>query len=243
VNAEAKSGVASVEASAAAARVNESLAEFAFGASHDLKEPLRTITTYAQLLERKCADQLTEEASKYVAEIVGAAGRMRAVIEDLVAYSQAQSLDIPMQPAPLDDVVSLALIDLKTLIRERRAAVTHGPLPMVLGDVVQLTRVFQNLIANSIKYAKEGEPPKIHISAFDRGSEWIIQVTDNGIGFDPKYSERIFQPFKRLHDEQVPGTGLGLAITRKLVERHGGRIWANSEPGKGTTFSLALQAA
>lgn len=232
------------ESGSALSRANESLAQFAFGASHDLKEPLRTVTTYAQMLERKYSSRMNAEAARYVADIVKAAGRMRAVIEDLVAFSQVQSLEgMPRQSASLETVIELLLNDLKTSVQESGAIVTHGALPVVNGDVVQLTRVFQNLLGNAIKYGKPGIAPRVHISAIESGDEWIIQVADNGIGFDSKYAKKIFEPFKRLDDRQAPGTGLGLAIAKTIIERHGGRIWVESEPGKGTTFSFTLPTA
>jgi light-regulated signal transduction histidine kinase (bacteriophytochrome) len=232
------------ESGSALSRANDSLAQFAFGASHDLKEPLRTVTTYAQMLQRKHMARMDPEAAGYVADILKAAGRMRAVIEDLVSFSQAQSLDgMPLQSASLETVVELVLTDLRTGIQESGATVTHGALPVVIGDVVQLARVFQNLLSNAMKYGKPGLAPRIHVSAAESGGEWIIRVADNGIGFDSKYADKIFQPFKRLHDRQTPGTGLGLAIAKTIIERHGGRIWVESEAGKGTTFSFTLPAA
>lgn len=224
------------------ARSNEYLAHFAFTASHDLREPLRTITEQAQVLTREHSGKLDSTAKARMGDILAAAGRMNNLLQELLAFSQVHSRrDIPMRPTSLDNVVQLVLFDLKWLIQESGASVTHDPLPVVNGNLEQLARVFQNLVVNSIKYRRT-EEPKIHISAEQHGDEWVVSVSDNGMGFERKYANRIYDAFTRLHGRQISGSGLGLAIVKKIVEDHGGRVWAESEPGNGSTFFLTLCA-
>lgn len=223
------------------ARSNEHLAHFAFTASHDLREPLRTIMEQAQLLMREYSSVLGGAADERMADILAAAGRMNNLLQELLAFSQVHSVrDIPMRATSLENVLQLVLFDLKWLIQESNASVTHDPLPMVNGNLEQLARVFQNLIVNSIKYRRNEERPHIHISAEQHDDEWAIRVSDNGIGFERKYASRIYDAFTRLHGRQISGSGLGLAIVKKIVEDHGGRVWAESDPGHGADFFFTL---
>jgi PAS domain S-box-containing protein len=222
-------------------RSNEELQQFAYVASHDLQEPLRTVSVYAQLLARRYAGQLEGEADQFIHYIVDSAERMEKLIHDLLDFSRvdARGTDFFTKmscEAALDD----ALRNIRSLIEETGAIVTRGPLPAVMGDTVQFTRLMQNLIVNSIKYRSQ-EPPQIHIAARADGPEWLFSVRDNGIGIDPKYAEKVFGIFRVLQTRNSnSGSGMGLAICRKIVTRHEGRIWVESEPGRGSTFHFAI---
>ncbi|HYI96734.1 MAG TPA: ATP-binding protein [Bryobacteraceae bacterium] len=221
-------------------RMNEELRQFAYVASHDLQEPLRTVASYAQLLARRYHGKLDKDADEFIEYMVGGVTRMHTLLNDMLAYSRVtESKDRPLVPANLDSVVQSALMNLTLTIKENHAEIVKGPLPVVPGDEIQLTQVFQNLIGNAIKY-KSDAPPKIEISAQETPDEWIISVADNGIGIDPQYSERIFGIFKRLHGRELPGTGMGLAICKRIVERHNGRIWVEPQVGGGSKFSFSL---
>lgn len=221
-------------------RSNEDLARFAYIASHDLQEPLRTITNYSQLLQRRYEKALGPEADTFIGFITGATGRMSALIRDLLVYSQAES-NRAAENVSLQDCLKQALEDLQVSINESGATITAGELPVVEGNNEQLRHVFQNLISNAIKY-RSPDPPQIAISAARLGSLWRIAVKDNGRGFAPKYAKQIFDAFRRLdHSEQ--GTGIGLAIVRRIVEAWGGTIWAESEVGSGATFYFTLKPA
>ncbi len=220
---------------------NTALEQFAYAASHDLQEPLRTMGIYGQLLTRKYQGQLDAEAVRFLGFIVSAVGRMGSLINDLLAYARLTTeVDRPVSVA-LDEDLETALTHLDEAIKESGATVTHDPMPTLPVDRGQMVRLFQNLIGNAVKYRKPNEPTKVHISAEQTGAEWVISIRDNGIGFDAKYASVIFQPFKRLHTaEEYPGTGVGLAICRRIVEAQGGRIWAESLVGEGTTFFFTL---
>jgi light-regulated signal transduction histidine kinase (bacteriophytochrome) len=221
-------------------RVNRELEEFAYVASHDLQEPLRMVNIYAQLLLRRFGGE-DGEARQYAAFIRQGVSRMEELIRDLLAFSRTiQEEDVRAGTADLQESFAEALTVLKNRIEECGAVVTAEALPVVGGDTKQFTLVFQNLVANSLKYRKQDQPPCIHVSAVREGNEWMIGLQDNGIGFDQRYAERIFGLFKRLHKDEYPGTGLGLAICRRIVERYGGRMWARSRLGEGATFSFAL---
>ena len=221
-------------------RMNEELRQFAYVASHDLQEPLRTVASYAQLLARRYRGKLDNDADEFIEYMVGGVTRMHTLLNDMLAYSRVtESKDRPLAPANLDSVVQSAIMNLTLTIQENHAEISKVGLPVVSGDEIQLTQVFQNLIGNAIKY-KSDAPPKIEIAAEETPEEWIISVTDNGIGIDPQYSERIFGIFKRLHGRELPGTGMGLAICKRIVERHNGRIWVESQPGAGSKFSFSL---
>ena len=220
---------------------NMALEQFAYVASHDLQEPLRTVGAYAQLLARDYKDKLDDAARGFLGLIVNGAQRMSALVENLLTFARVQTeIDRPSSYS-LDQDLETALTQLRQLIDETQAVVTHDPLPTMQADQGQMVRLFQNLVGNALKYRKADTPPAIHVSAEQKNSAWVITVQDNGIGFDPKYAKDIFSPFKRLHGQQeYSGTGIGLAICLRIVERHGGHIWADSKPGQGASFHFAL---
>jgi signal transduction histidine kinase len=221
-------------------RTNEELRQFAYIASHDLQEPLRTVGSYAQLLAKRYRGKLDKDAEDFIHYIVDGITRMHVLLNDMLAYSRVTDANArPLGQADTSRILGNALANLEATMKENEAEVTHGDMPVVLGDEVQLTQVFQNLIGNGIKYRRD-ESPKIHISAERQDSEWVFSVTDNGIGIEPKYKDRIFGIFKRLHGKELPGTGMGLAICKKIVERHGGRIWVDSKPGEGSVFQFTV---
>ena len=222
------------------ARSNEELEQFAYVSSHDLQEPLRMITSYLQLLQRRYQGELDDKADKYIYYAVDGASRMQNLINDLLEFSRVTTRGREPEPTNCEFVLNQVSSNLEIYIKENKATVSHDPLPEVIADSTQLVQVFQNLIINGIKFHSE-EAPKIHISAEKKESEWVFSVQDNGIGIDPQYSGKIFEVFKRLHKkEEYPGTGIGLAICKKIVERHGGHIWVESELGKGSTFYFTL---
>jgi PAS domain S-box-containing protein len=223
------------------ARSNKELEQFAYVASHDLQEPLRIVSSYVQLLARRYQGKLDQEADEFIAFAVEGANRMKILINDLLAFSRVGTRGRELAPVAMDDVFDRVVSNLQLAIEESGATVTHDPLPQVLADDVQTVQLLQNLIANAIKFRSQ-EPPRVHIGARRQGDRWLFFVRDNGIGIDPQYNERIFILFQRLHNrDEYPGTGIGLAICRKIVERHGGRIWLESEPGNGTTFYFTLR--
>ena len=222
------------------ARSNAELEQFAYVSSHDLQEPLRMISSYLQLLQRKYQGNLDDKADKYIHFAVDGAFRMQNLINDLLEFSRVTTRAREPEPTDCEFVLNQVLSNLELYIKENKATVSHEPLPEVIADYTQMAQVFQNLIINGIKFHSK-EAPKIHISAEKKANEWIFSVQDNGIGIDPQYSEKIFEVFKRLHKkEEYPGTGIGLAICKKIVERHGGHIWVESELGKGSTFYFTL---
>ncbi len=220
-------------------RSNLDLQQFAFAASHDLQEPLRTIVSYVQLLQKQYQGSLGEDADQYIGYITSATSRMRQMVLDLLGYSQIVRAEGTVTEVSLEAVLSTALLNLQMAISSSGSVVSFDPLPVVMIDQTHLLQLFQNLISNAIKYRSEA-PPRIHISARESGPEWIVSVKDNGLGLDPKYAEHIFTVFKRLHGREFPGTGIGLAICKRIVERYGGRIWVESHPGAGSTFFFAL---
>jgi PAS domain S-box-containing protein len=225
------------------ANTNAELEQFAYVASHDLQEPLRMVVSYTQLLARRYRGRLDPKADEFIEFAVDGATRMQRLIRDLLAYSRAGSSARPLLPTDSGRALQEALANLRLAIAESGAEVTHGSMPTVAADLPQLTQVFQNLIANAIKFCR-GTAPCVHVEATLSGAQWILSVRDNGIGIEPEYHERIFQMFQRLHSrEDFPGSGIGLAICRKIVERHGGRIWFESQPGEGSTFSFSIPAA
>jgi len=228
------------ERTAELTRSNDDLAQFAYVASHDLKEPLRTIAIFTEVLELEHGKTLNPQAKEGLTYILAGVRRMHELIDDLLAYSQVESRDLTSKPVELNAVVQEALFNLHGIIQESGAQVTCDPLPTVTGDRVQLTQLVQNLVGNSIKYRSK-EPPKIHISSTTDSSEEVISVRDNGIGIDIRYADAIFKLFKRLHvREEYPGNGVGLAICRKIVERHGGRIWVDPEAKTGSLFRFTM---
>ena len=222
-------------------RTNADLQQFAYVAGHDLQEPLRTIASYAQLLSNRYAPKLGEEGNEFIGFISGAVQRMDALIRDLLAYSRVVDQDaLPREEIALDGIVLWAMMNLQHSIRESGALVRFHDLPTVYGDRTELAQLFQNLLGNAIKYRRE--QPVIDVEARRSGGSFHISVRDNGIGIAPEYHERIFGLFKRLHGKQYDGTGLGLAICRRIVEKHGGRIWVESVPDLGSTFHFTLPA-
>jgi PAS domain S-box-containing protein len=222
------------------ARSNAELEQFAYVASHDLQEPLRMVASYTQLLAKRYQDKLDADARDFIAYAVDGATRMQALIADLLSYSRVGTQGKPFRPSSCEAVLERVLAGLKLAITESGATVSHDPLPTVLGDDVQLGQLFQNLLANAIKFRAE-TPPRIHLSAERNGKMWTFSVRDNGIGVAPEYAERIFMIFQRLHSKnEYPGTGIGLAVCKKIVERHGGSIWVNSQPGSGATFFFTI---
>jgi two-component system sensor kinase len=224
------------------ARSNSELEQFAYVASHDLQEPLRTITGYCKLLEQECDRHTNEKAREYIAHAVDGANRMKTLINDLLAYSRVGSRGRDFEATDCGDALNVALRNLQTPIAEAKATVSRDPLPTVMADPTQLIQVFQNLIGNAVKF-RGLRRPEIHIGAQRRDSEWCFSVRDNGIGIEPEERERVFKIFHRLHGRTVyEGTGVGLAICKKTVERHGGKIWVESEVGEGSTFFFTLPA-
>jgi signal transduction histidine kinase len=222
---------------------NRELEEFAYVSSHDLKEPLRMVNIYTQLLLKDYAAK-DEKAQQYAAFIQDGVSRMEKLLYDLLNYSRTVYAEGEnTERADLSKSLVQALAMLNGHIKESQAQIEYGQLPVVAGDEGQLAQVFQNLISNAIKYRKNDVPLKITLSAEHTGHDWKITFSDNGIGFDPRYSERIFGLFKRLHKAEYPGTGLGLAICQRIIERYGGRIWAEGRPGQGATFYFTLPDA
>lgn len=224
-------------------RSNDELAQFAYVASHDLQEPLRTVSIYAQLLARRYQGTLGEDADQFIGHITEGAARMENLIRDLLEFSQLDSRGSDrLVKTNCDEALDTALHNLQLRMQETGAIVTRSALPWVFGDAVELSRLFQNLIVNSIKYRAE-EPPRIEVWADLNGSEWTISIRDNGIGIEPQYAEKVFGIFRRLHPRgQRGGNGMGLAICKKIVSRHGGRIWVESQLGHGATFRFTLPA-
>jgi PAS domain S-box-containing protein len=222
-------------------RSNEELGQFAYIASHDLQEPLRMVASYTQLLSRRYKGKLDADADEFIAFAVDGASRMQRLIQDLLTYSRVGTKGQDLLDVSSEEALQQALINLRSAIEDSGALVTHGPLPAVLADEMQLIQLFQNLVGNAIKYQSPGIP-KVHISAARNGAnKWIFSVKDNGLGIDRQYFEKIFGMFQRLHKrEEFAGTGIGLAICKKIVERHGGSISVQSEPGHGSTFQFAL---
>ena len=221
-------------------RSNAELAQFAYVASHDLQEPLRMVSSYTQLLARRYGDKLDADGREFMAYVVDGAARMKQLIEDLLAYSRVGTRGRELRRVPVEAPLRRAIMNLKSAIDESGASVSFDALPTLEADEMQLAQLFQNLIGNALKF-RSASVPRIQISAKEKEAEWEFAVADNGIGIEPEYFERIFMVFQRLHNKgEYPGTGIGLAICKKVVERHGGRIWVESRPGEGTTFHFTL---
>jgi PAS domain S-box-containing protein len=221
-------------------RSNEELGQFAYIASHDLQEPLRMVASYTQLLSRRYKGKLDTDADEFIAFAVDGATRMQRLIQDLLAYSRVGTKGKDLLDTSSEVALKTALSNLRGAIEESGALVTCDPLPNVLADEMQLVQLFQNLVGNAIKYQSPGIP-RIHVAALNGGKQYRFSVQDNGLGIDPQYFERIFGMFQRLHKrEEFSGTGIGLAICKKIVERHGGQISVESQPGMGSTFRFAL---
>jgi PAS domain S-box-containing protein len=224
-------------------RSNADLEQFAYVVSHDLREPLRMVATYSELLAERYENKLDDSADQYIHYVIDGAKRMQQLVRDLLAYSRIRSQAIVAEMIDAGAVVRIALDNLRVAIAESHAEVACDPLPSIRADESQLGQVFQNLIGNALKFRAE-RPPRIHIGAHPRNGKCEFHVEDNGIGLEKQYEERVFQMFQRLHERgRYEGNGIGLAITKKIVERHGGRIWFESEVGKGTTFFFTMPSA
>ncbi len=221
-------------------RSNLDLQQFAYVASHDLQEPLRTIATFCEMLQRRYRGRLDDQADQWIDFVMDGARRMQALVQDLLAYSRLESRRQAVAPVDCGEVFRRAVANLGSAIEEAGAEVTSDSLPVVNGDESQLVQLFQNLIGNAVKF-RGREIPSVRVSAQADSDAWVFSIRDNGLGIDPKYHERVFDLFKRLHPtDRYPGTGMGLAVCRKVVQRHGGRIWVESEPGQGSTFRFTI---
>jgi PAS domain S-box-containing protein len=222
------------------ARSNTELQHFAYIASHDLQEPLRMVASYMQLLARRYKGKLDQDADEFIGFAVDGATRMQALINALLTYSRVGTKAKKFEPTDCEEVLDGVLAGLRAAVEDSGAVITRDPLPTVTADVTQLGQLFQNLIGNGIKF-HGAEPPRIHIACRKNGQGWVFSIRDHGIGFDAKYAERIFVMFQRLHAKgEYPGTGIGLAVCKKIVERHGGEIWVESQPGQGATFYFTI---
>jgi PAS domain S-box-containing protein len=224
----------------ALARSNADLQQFAYSASHDLQEPLRVVAGFVNLLAKRYKGKLDKKADEFIEYAIDGTKRMQGLIKDLLDYSQVGTATRGFESTDCSSVVDKAVFNLQAAIKESGASIRYDDLPSVMADAPQLTRLFQNLIGNAIKFRGK-EPPEIQISVSRLENEWVFSVNDNGIGIDPKFANRIFITFQRLHGrKEYPGTGIGLATCKKIVERHGGRIWVESEPGKGSAFYFTI---
>ncbi len=224
-------------------RSNEELEQFAYMVSHDLHEPLRMVSRYTQLLARRYKDKIDKDATDFISHAVEGANRMQWLINDLLNYSRVQSNESAFEQTSFSEILGQVKTNLQIAIEKSSASITNDFLPTIHANPVQIMQLFQNLLDNAIKFSGE-MPPRIHISTDKKGDEWVFSVNDKGIGIDPQFNERIFLIFKRLHDrDKYPGTGIGLAVCKRIVERHGGRIWVESETGNGATFYFTIPAA
>jgi signal transduction histidine kinase len=219
---------------------NQRLEQFAYAASHDLQEPLRMVSSYLRLLERRHGDDLDGEAEEFLEFAVEGADRMREMIDSLLEYSRVDTRGDPFEPVDLDAVLADARQALTVKFDERDAEMTAAELPRVHGDRSQLVQLFQNLLDNAIEYSDD--TPRVRVDAERRGAEWVVSVDDEGVGIDPDDQERVFEVFQSVHGQDAGGTGIGLALVERIVERHGGDVWVDSEPGEGSTFSFSLPA-
>ncbi len=221
-------------------RANEDLEQFAFSASHDLQEPIRNVAIYSEIISRRYQNVLDDQGRRFLEFLREGGHRLTVLVNDLLTYTRASMAELAEKPVQSEDALNDALANLAEVVRETGAVVTRDPLPEIRMGESHLQQVLQNLIGNALKYRSE-QPPRIHISATSLGGMWQFSVKDNGIGIDPRYKEKIFGVFKRLHhDRKYSGTGIGLAICQRIVERYGGRIWVDSEPGRGSTFYFTI---
>lgn len=224
-------------------RSNEDLRQFAYAASHDLQEPLRAVGGFVRLLQQRYQGRLDDTADEYIAFAVGGVSRMQRLIDGMLSFSAVGSHAAPFRPVDANEVVDEAVANLDAAIGEHHAEVTRDDLPTVTADRTQLMQLFQNLIGNAIKFHGR-QPPRVHVACRRTERDWVFEIRDNGIGIPAKYAEQVFGLFRRLHDsESYPGTGVGLAVCKRIVERHGGRIWFDSEPGKGARFCFSIPVA
>lgn len=223
-------------------RSNQELERFAYVASHDLQEPLRMVASYTRLLARRYEGKLDERADKYIRYAVEGAERMKALIQDLLEYSRVGTQGGDPMPTDPGEVLQDVIQDLRMSIKQTGARVTHAALPRVFVDQAQLRQLFQNLLGNALKFSGDS-PPVIEVSGRREGDQAVISFRDEGIGIEPKYFDQIFVVFKRLHGRDTAGTGIGLALCRRIVDRHGGQLWVESEPGVGSTFFFTLPSA
>jgi len=222
-------------------RSNADLEQFAFVASHDLQEPLRNVSSCVQLLEKRYKGNLGPDADQFMGYALESAARMKELIDDLLTYSRVGTKGKPFEPTNCEEVLDRVLANLASAVAQTGAVITRDPLPAVTGDSTQLVQVFQNLIGNAIKFHRNGQPPTVHVSAQESERQWTFSVRDTGIGIEPQYLDRIFMVFQRLHRKtEYEGTGIGLAIVKKIVDRHRGEVWVESEPGSGTTFYFTI---
>lgn len=228
------------QAQAALQRSNAELEQLAYVASHDMQEPLRMVASYLQLVADRYGDRLDADGHEFIGYAVDGAKRMQALINDLLAFSRVNTKARPFENTDTAQIVATAKLHLQLAIEESGARITEGELPVVAGDATQLLQLFQNLIGNAVKFRRD-ETPHVHVAAEAGDEGWCFSVSDNGIGIAPEYFQRIFVLFQRLHGRrQYPGTGIGLALCKRIVERHGGRIWVESTPGQGSTFRFSL---
>jgi len=220
-------------------RSNRELQQFAYVASHDLQEPLRMVASFVQLLAERYKGKLDTDADEFIGYAVEGANRLQNMINDLLEYSRVESRGKPFESTDCEAVLEQVLMNLKFSIEESGATITRDPLPKLYADTSQLMQLFQNLISNALKFRGK-DLPAIRISAESKENEYVFSVRDNGIGIDPQYKDRIFIIFQCLHGREYPGTGIGLAVCKRIVERHGGRIWVESESGKGSTFFFTI---
>ncbi|MTI84438.1 MAG: GHKL domain-containing protein [Firmicutes bacterium] len=219
---------------------NRELEQFAYVASHDLQEPLRMVASFAQLLSKRYSGQLDSDADEFIDYIVDGATRMQSLINALLEFSRVGTRGKEFAPTDMQAVVEEVIKNLKISVQETKAQITYGELPKIMADTSQLIQLFQNLVANAIKFHGDA-PPKIHIEAYCQDKQWVISICDNGIGIEEEHLDRVFQIFQRLHKrDQYDGTGIGLAICKKIVERHGGQIWVDSAPKIGSTFYFSI---
>jgi len=222
-------------------RSNRDLEQFAYVASHDLQEPLRMVSSYVKLLERRYKGKLDGDADDFINFAVDGAVRMQGLINDLLLFSRVHTRGKEFEFTDFKDVLATATNNLRMQIDENEAIITHDPLPTIMVDRAQITQVLQNLISNGIKFHRDEESPRVHVSAMENDDEWTISVQDNGIGIESQYYDRLFIIFQRLNEKgKYPGTGIGLAICKRIIERHNGRIWLESELGTGSTFYISI---
>lgn len=225
------------------ARSNADLEQFAYVASHDLQEPLRMIANYTELLAKRYRGRLDDDADEFIGYVVGGVERMHQLITDLLTYSRVGTRGNAFAAVNCADLLANVLTDLRVTIEQNEAVVSHDPLPVITGDAVLLRQLFQNLLTNALKF-HGAQAPRVHLSARRSANEWLFSVRDNGIGIAPEHAQRIFLIFQRLHTAaEYSGTGIGLAIAKKIVERHGGKIWVESKLGEGATFYFTIPAA